>query len=270
MEDLPDYNDLWRAAIESRQGEESDPGARWDKKAGAFDRMARADGVPVEYCMIGVRPDETVLDIGAGTGRLSVPFAREARHLTALDPSEQMLDRLRQHMAEAGLSNYTVLRERWEVAEVEGHDVVVGANVLGFADLRAALAKMDAAARRAVHLFWHAGEWREPDEMTLHRVVFGEDQWGYPDYLWVVHVLHEMRIYANVTIYGTEHTTRYASVDEAAAEWCRLHDAPDGSEATVRSHFARVLAPLEGGGYVLRRRWRMAMIWWEKGTGWAT
>ncbi|QYZ80367.1 class I SAM-dependent methyltransferase [Methanofollis formosanus] len=267
MDDLPDYNELWRAAVEAQRGEERDPGARWDKKAGAFDRAAGTDGVPVEICMIGVRPNETVLDIGAGTGRLAVPLARRARYVTALDPSEQMLERLRRHMAKAGLSNYTTLKGRWEVAEVESHDVVVGANVLGFADLRAALARMDAAAGRAVYLFWHAGEWREPDEMALYRAIFEKGHGNYPDYLWVVHVLHEMGIYANVTIYGTERASVYSSVDEAAAEWSRLHDAPEGNEATVRAHFARVLVPLEGGGYVLRRKRRMAMIRWEKEEG---
>lgn len=264
MDDLPDYNELWRAAVEFRRGKERDPGAHWDKKTMAFDRAARADGIPVECCMIGVRPNETVLDIGAGTGRLAVPLARQARHVTALDPSGKMLERLRQHMEEAGLSNYTLMKARWEDEEVESHDVVIGANVLVFADLRAALAKMDAAARRAVYLFWHAGEWREPDEIALYRAVFGEGQVGYPDYLWVVHILHEMGIYANVSIYRTEHAARYDSADEAAASWCRLHEVPEGREATVRTHFARVLVPLERGGYVLRQRRRMAMIWWEK------
>jgi len=67
---------------------------------------------------------------------------------------------------------------RWEdVAigrDVGPHDVAIAAFSLGFYDLAAVLRKLDAAARRSVYLFWHAGEWRSHEEMALYRAVFGE------------------------------------------------------------------------------------------------
>lgn len=271
MELLPDYNELWRAAVEAGGREKiDDPGAVWDRRAGAYDRARGAERGADEVSVMTIRAEDTVLDIGAGTGRLAVPMARVARHVTALDPSGKMLAVLGRHMREAGLKNYTCMKTRWEDVtlgvDIGPHTVVVAANALGFADLKRELEKIDAAATRAVYLFWHAGEWREADEQELWRDVFGAEggRGGYPDYLVIVHVLHDLGIYANVTITGTETVTPYPSSEAAAADWTRMHDPPAGKEEAVVDHFRKVLEPDGKGGYVLVRRRKRAMIWWEK------
>jgi len=238
----------------------------WDARAAAYDREATAEGAP-EEAMVEVRPDETVLEIGAGTGRLSVPLARRARSLTALDVSSGMLARLDQKMKGAGLTNYQCIRSRWEDVvvgrDVAIHDLVVDAWALGFVDLRLQLEKMDAAARHAVYLFWHAGEWRDPQELGLWEDVFGrESAPPYPDYLWVLHILHDMEIYADVTILSREIGMRFLSPRDAADHWKTFHVIPRGKEVLVEEHFLHVLVP-DGDGFVLRRKRRMAMAHWE-------
>ena len=39
-------------------------------------------------------PSSTAIDVGAGTGRFAIPLAAELRHVTAVDPSAAMLERL--------------------------------------------------------------------------------------------------------------------------------------------------------------------------------
>jgi len=161
--------------------------------------------------------------VGAGGGRLAVPIAQVAAHVTALDPLEGMLAVLRDQMAATGRTNYSSVTMRWEDAsigqDIEPRDVVIVAFSLGFYDLAAALEKIDAVARRSVYLFWHAGEWRDPDEMALYRAVFGEEvtmRKGYPDYIYPVNILHDAGIYPNVRIYHAGKDTVYESVEEAA------------------------------------------------------
>ncbi len=81
-------------------------------------------------------------------------------------------------MEQAGHQNYSCVQMKWEEVkigrDIEPHDVVIAAFSLGFYDLAAALARLDRAAKRSVYLFWHAGEWRGPEEMDLYRAVFGE------------------------------------------------------------------------------------------------
>jgi len=73
----------------------------------------RRDDPSLEALRALVRPSDTVLDIGAGGGRLALPLALETRQVTAIDPSEGMLNVLRAGMAEHNISNIEVINGRW-------------------------------------------------------------------------------------------------------------------------------------------------------------
>ena len=277
MHRIIDWNELWKALhVSSPERAEKDrnPAAHWDKRAAAYRRVTRDErsATEQELAILGVQPGETVLDMGAGTGRLAVPVARTAAHVTALDPSEGMLAILRERMAAEGLTNYSCLRKRWEDAtigrDVEPHDIVVAAFSLGFYDLAAALEKLDAAARRAVYIFWHAGEWRNPGEMALYRTVFGEEaagEKGYPDYIFPVNILHDAGIYPNVRIYRAVWDAVYDSVEDAARTWAAMHNPGMEDLAPVREYFARALRKDGSGKYIETAVRPTAAVWWEKG-----
>ena len=276
MHRIIDWNELWKALhVSSPERAEKDrnPAAHWDKRAAAYRRVTRDERLATEQelAILGVQPGETVLDMGAGTGRLAVPVARTAAHVTALDPSEGMLAILRERMAAEGLTNYSCLRKRWEDTvigrDVEPHDVVVAAFSLGFYDLAAALEKLDAAARRAVYIFWHAGEWRNPGEMALYRTVFGDEaagEKGYPDYIFPVNILHDAGIYPNVRIYRAVWDAVYDSVEDAARTWAAMHNPGMEDLAPVREYFARALRKDGSGKYIETAVRPTAAVWWEK------
>lgn len=76
-----------------------------------------------------VRPQDTVLDIGAGGGRFSVPLARTVRHVIAVEPSEAMRGTLAAAAEEAGVS-VDVRDGRWPDPEwAETVDVSLAAHV---------------------------------------------------------------------------------------------------------------------------------------------
>src|SRR5215469_14992120 len=52
------------------------------------------------------RPGDTVLDLGSGFGAHAIPLARRGAHVTAVDSSAELLDRL--HQLSSGLSIRTV------------------------------------------------------------------------------------------------------------------------------------------------------------------
>ena len=277
MHRIIDWNELWKALhVSSPERAEKDrnPAAHWDKRAAAYRRVTRDErsATEQELAILGVQSGETVLDMGAGTGRLAVPVARTAAHVTALDPSEGMLAILRERMAAEGLTNYSCLRKRWEDAtigrDVEPHDIVVAAFSLGFYDLAAALEKLDAAARRAVYIFWHAGEWRNPGEMALYRTVFGDEaagEKGYPDYIFPVNILHDAGIYPNVRIYRAAWDAVYDSVEDAARTWAAMHNPGMEDLTPVREYFARALRKDGSGKYIETAVRPTAAVWWEKG-----
>jgi SAM-dependent methyltransferase len=276
MHRIIDWNELWKAIHVSspeRTRKDRDPAAIWDKRAAAYQRVTRDEHEATERDLgfLDLRPEDTVLDMGAGTGRLAVPIAGRVARVTALDPSGAMLGVLRERMEQEGQSNYSCVQMRWEEVEIgrdiEPHDVVIAAFSLGFYDLGAALAKIDQAATRAVYLFWHAGEWRGPEEMMLYRGVFGEEgtqQKGYPDYSYPVNILHDAGIYANVSIYPAIWESSYESVDEAVQNWVTMHHPDLEDRSPVTEFFSRVLRPDASGRLVHSAVRPTAVVWWTK------
>ena len=276
MHRIIDWNELWKAIHVSSPGrtrKDRHPAAIWDKRAAAYQQVTRDEHEATERDLgfLDLRPEDTVLDMGAGTGRLAVPIAGRVAHVTALDPSGGMLSILRERMEQEGRSNYSCVQMRWEEVEIgrdiEPHDVVIAAFSLGFYDLGAALDKLDQAARRAVYLFWHAGEWRGPEEMVLYQAVFGEEgslQKGYPDYSYPVNILHDAGIYANVSIYPAIWESSYDSIDEAVQNWVTMHHPDIEDRSPVTEFFSRVLRPDASGRLVHAAVRPTAVIWWTK------
>lgn len=80
--------------------------ASWEAVAGspAFRRLAREIAVLAEPCA-----DDCVLDLGAGTGLLTLTLAPLVASVVAVDASAAMLDRLTAKAGQAGLTNIAPL-----------------------------------------------------------------------------------------------------------------------------------------------------------------
>lgn len=94
----------------------------------------------------------SLIDVGAGTGKLALAFARQGWRVTAFDHSEAMLDRLRHKAAAEGLE---IACRTGDVLALDGerHDVAVSSRVLmHVADPAAMIARMTALAARGVVL----------------------------------------------------------------------------------------------------------------------
>lgn len=106
----------WRA-IERKTGwavmNTDEDAAHWDRGADGWQKridfekkfsQAQVDA------MTRITSDDTVLDACCGTGRLTIPIARRARHVYAVDAGGHMLEHCRRNAEEAGLDNVTVNR----------------------------------------------------------------------------------------------------------------------------------------------------------------
>ena len=66
-----------------------------DSYGSAHGFVARLGAGVVE--LLAPQPDETILDLGCGTGHLSAQLAQNSSHVVGLDPSETMLRAAREH-----------------------------------------------------------------------------------------------------------------------------------------------------------------------------
>lgn len=107
-----------------------------------------------------VTPEGTVLDIGAGSGALTIPLARACRSITAVEPSSGQIVRLQEAAARGGIANLTVIPRRWEEVSLEDigrFDIVTAGYCLHMEDIGSALERMRRAARERVFLVHFAG-----------------------------------------------------------------------------------------------------------------
>lgn len=102
--------------------------------------------------------DRTVIDIGAGVGRFTVPLAEADCSVTAIEPAEEMLGHLRNALARSQAeSRVQVMQGTWPLTQVIQAEVALAAFVIQFSPDYAAFARaMEATATKhcvlAVHV----------------------------------------------------------------------------------------------------------------------
>lgn len=151
-------------------------------------------GLLVDLLKRHVGPDATVIDIGAGTGRYTLPVARWAREVIAVEPSPVMSGYLRENLARRGIDNVMLVARRWEVAEVAVADFAVCSHVLyDVLEIDAFLRKMDELARHGCFIVHH----REQFDLIARRLwplVHGEERAPMPMFDLLLEVLNEIGV----------------------------------------------------------------------------
>ena len=282
MTGIINWNELWKAMRAGHyrrraHEKEEDHGSRWDKRAKEFNKsmMQHRERAEKQIANLDLKPEYTVLDVGAGTGRLAIPIAKRVKTVTAIDQSKGMLACLQENMEKEGITNITCVNKRWEDVEVgvdiEPHDVVMACHSLGMLDIQEAVAKMDAASRKYVYILSSAGRGMGNGEKEgeLWKAIYGERghraRGGGSDYMFFCNLLHDMKIYANVDIRDAESEQHYESLDDAVTKWKEMRDIPPEKEGILREYLSTILVEDDGTGTLcFKRKSKSATIWWQK------
>jgi ubiquinone/menaquinone biosynthesis C-methylase UbiE len=108
-----------------------------------------------------IAPGCTFLDIGAGTGAFSIPLAKRAKRMIALDPSRSQLDRLQHKAAAEGIGNIEIVNASWEETAPEDLgeiDYTLSAYSLFAEDVEEFLQKMFEISRKGAFIVFRAGQ----------------------------------------------------------------------------------------------------------------
>lgn len=194
----------------------------WDRRAKGFHRTTKATVAYDPFLhrlQQVVTPQTSVLDVGAGTGRLAIALAPQAKEVIAVEPNAAMLDYLRRDAGEQGLTNLTCLQMTWQDAPDDlAADIVICSHVLyPIRDIVPFLTKLQAATSGACYIYMRA---TPIDALTapIWRHFHGDDRGLPPGYIHALDVLYEMEIFANVEIVETPQSLRYPSLDVAVDE----------------------------------------------------
>lgn len=216
----------WGAAWKSHEAQRSKPGSveHWSRRAPSYARHSGKSDYSDEFLRrAAIEPGETVLDFGCGTGILAIPLARQGCRVVACDFSPGMLQELGRAAEEAGVSDRIEAHLlSWEddwAAQGVGPgcaDVAIASRSIATADLEAALAKLDAAARRRACVTVAAGRSPRRDERAYEAV--GRTRNWTADYAYCMNVLFSHGIFPELSYIVSKSRPAFADKAEAAAE----------------------------------------------------
>lgn len=186
------WEEVWKEAkkqtISSRRRPQVGAFAYWNAQADKFARWLTEEHTKKRVVYITswleqqkvFHPEMEVLDIGAGAGAFTLPFARRVKKVVALEPAPAVMAVLREKISAAGLTNVDFLEKEWEKIDpqedqlIKRFDLVFASLVPAIKDPEA-VSKMTVCSRQWCFLFDFAG-WRfTPARQDLWRTLFGED-----------------------------------------------------------------------------------------------
>ncbi len=230
-------------------------------------RMRRERDAGVDIPTVGliadlVPPGGSVLDVGAGTGRLAIPLARQGIRVTAVEPAAAMLGELR---AAAGGLPIEVVEGRWPgaAALVGRHDVAVSANVVyDVADLAPFLAAL--TDRAPVVVLECGAEHPWAGLAPLYRALHGLERPSGPTVDDLADVVEETTgAVPEVIRWETERPLRFGDLDELMALYRRRLVLPASRAAELAALLAPRIRQVDGGLTVDEGRRQAAAVWWR-------
>jgi 2-polyprenyl-3-methyl-5-hydroxy-6-metoxy-1,4-benzoquinol methylase len=93
MAGIIDWTELRQSMLLAAQRMDLYNPSYWDKKADEVNDNSSPLKTLTKNQLkrLSLSPEITVLDVGAGTGRITLPIAKRVKHVTALEPSEKEL-----------------------------------------------------------------------------------------------------------------------------------------------------------------------------------
>ena len=244
---------------------------RWKTRAHEFDshvrrRWAKRDSTRTFLIsLLQAMPHSTVLDIGAGTGKWAILLAPYAKHVTAIEPSPAMIEKMQGNLANEQVKNVEIVQTRWEDATVAKHDLTLCSHAMyGIADFAQFIRSIQAATRHTCALLLRAPAMDGVMAEAALKIL--GHPYDSPNYQIAFNALLQMGIFPNVLMEepSSWEPWSHASLDDAFIEIkqrFRLGDKTEHDEF-LRDLLQRRLT-LQDGRYVWPPGMRTALIFWR-------
>jgi len=259
-----DWLELWRELVTKKLHPKTEKLVERYKGHG-HNRKERPDSL-LEFVLKVVDVNDTAIDIGAGTGRWTIPLAKTIRSVTAVEPTSGMAEMLKENLDNAGHRNVEVLSQTWEDAIPSIHDIVVCAHgMYASADLASFVRKIELFSRKRCYLAI-----RLPpadgilSELSLKIYGCRHDS---PDAVIAYNALYTMGIHTNVLVENSMVNWINETVEDAfirAKRHLRLDTSETAYDDLIYSILHRRLT-LSDGVYTWPDGMRSALLWWNPG-----
>jgi ubiquinone/menaquinone biosynthesis C-methylase UbiE len=262
---LINWEKIWKMNLLSTSANWTNP-RFWDERAkGMAKNMAMSSNkTQKQLDALNLEHDYTVLDVGAGIGRLAIPMAKVVKQVTVVEPSKNMLTFLKANAKKENIQNLVCINRSFEDLivgkDVHPHDVVISSYSLCMLDIVNVLQKMDELTSKCAYIFWNASEWMDSE---LQKIICGEDSIRSVDYLCIYNILYELGILANIKIWDAESRQGYNDLNEAISKFSKFNKIVPEKKDELKARLKDLLVE-ENGKLWLTYKWKAAMIYWTK------
>ena len=254
-----------------------DPSAHnWDDSADLYNIMAQMERSYTynQLNCFDVAPQDTVLDIGCGPGRISCAISEKAKSVTALDAFPKMLEYCKKNAAERSLTNINPHLLNWHDAElgknIEQHDIVIASRSVGMHDIY----KLNAFAKKyAVIICWANAPSIPPILNELFagchpdRKAFGNGGGILSDrragYNATWNMVYDMGADPNINIVTDGFTKTFLNYDEAYAYLRQILPFEEEYLPRFKKNLTPYLTEEPNGHVTFRRETKSYVLWWK-------
>ena len=214
---------------------EPPPVDHWQPYAAQFRADPRRTDDPLlERLLKFVKSYQTVIDVGAGGGRLALPIALRCKQVVAVEPSSSMASVLTDQAREYRIENVSVFQARWEEAQVEPGDLVLCAHVVYVVrDIGAFLRKLDTHATETVLVVLYNAP-PQSQIYPLWKRIHGKERLALPSLPQLKEVLAELEIDAQVDLLSPQAPRGFDNREDALKQLSRRLYLTDGSPEANR------------------------------------
>jgi 2-polyprenyl-3-methyl-5-hydroxy-6-metoxy-1,4-benzoquinol methylase len=264
-----DWNEVIKFKKEAKSGPVNKGAEFWDRRAPSFAGHAGKTLYSDSFIeMMNPDPSWTVLDMGCGGGTLAIPLAFRVKHITAVDFSEKMIEILTGEASRRGIKNISAIHaswtDNWAEKGIKKYDVAIASRSLAVDDVKAAIIKLDRAARRRVIISTIVGD--GPFDRQMFQAV-GREPRESIDYIYFYNLLYQMGIHASLDFIHVDDNKTWESHAEAceSMRWM-FPEMTRGEDELLRRYMSAHLVKKDGRFHLdYKKSSKWAVIRWDRG-----
>ncbi len=219
---------------------------------------------------------ESVIDVGAGCGALSIPIAGLVKNVTAIEPSKWMYNLLLKRAKGSGLKNIRAYNTAWIGNRFQGslhsklkpHDMIICANLPESIVCNIKFLKyISTLSGKFIVYLQSAGEWDRFYYKKLYPLLFKKKYVYEGGFIKTYNFLYQQNIFANVKIFDFYLDQPFKDFDDAMDFWRhRLKRKLTSEKERVLAHFLKKKLMPPGDNNALTAPFglrKAAVMWWN-------
>ena len=147
-----------------------------------------------------IEPEDVIIDVGGGAGRMSLPLALRCREVINVEPSPTMARGFRTNADGAGISNTRIIEGEWPDADAPAGSVALVNHVTYMTrEIVPFIKKLEQAGRRRVLITVNSVP-GPSIQRVLYQLVHGEAEEVVPGHVELINVIWELGILPDIRV----------------------------------------------------------------------